>query len=68
MALSDESDETDQANSAHGDTLTLNTKQSWLGSIKSAIHHGAITAKSAVDSIRARKEYAAICISVGQIC
>lgn len=34
-------------------SLTLNSKkQSWFGSIKSAVHQGALSAKAAVESLR----------------
>lgn len=40
------------ARSALEKSLTLNKKQSWFGSIKSAVHQGALAAKAAVESLR----------------
>lgn len=50
-------------------SLTLNKKQSWFGSIKSAVHQSAISAKAAVESLRggvgsSNNRYAGILSSV----
>jgi len=40
------------ARTALEESLTLNKKQSWFGSIKSVVHQGALSAKAAVEALR----------------
>ncbi|KAM0720711.1 hypothetical protein Q7P37_004848 [Cladosporium fusiforme] len=45
-------DEGSPARAALEKSLTLNKKQSWFGSIKSAVHQSALSAKAAVEALR----------------
>ena len=46
------SDDGSPSRTAPEASLTLNKKQSWFGSFKSAVHRGALSAKAAVESLR----------------
>ena len=46
------SDDDSPSRTALDEPLTLNKKQSWFGSFKSAVHKGALSAKAAVESLR----------------
>jgi hypothetical protein len=46
------SDDCSPSRTALDEPLTLNKKQSWFGSFRSAVHRGALSAKAAVESLR----------------
>jgi hypothetical protein len=46
------SDDCSLSRTALDEPLTLNKKQSWFGSFRSAVHRGALSAKAAVESLR----------------
>ena len=50
------SDDGSPSRTAPEASLTLNKKQSWFGSFKSAVHRGALSAKAAVESLRGSPE------------
>jgi hypothetical protein len=46
------SDDESPSRASLEESLTLNKKQSWFGSIRSVVHRGALSAKAAVESLR----------------
>jgi hypothetical protein len=46
------SDDSSPSRTALDEPLTLNKKQSWFGSFRSAVHRGTLSAKAAVESLR----------------